>query len=106
MKAIWNVLSILWMLVAGVFGAAVLFYGLMFFSINPSPWNFPGNPPFFELLAYFGIASVLLRVPLWFLARRLAGSPRLVVSASRLSSIASFIAVLIAAAGILERQDS
>jgi hypothetical protein len=106
MKAIWNVLSILWMLVAGVFGAAVLFYGLMFFSINPSPWNFPGNPPFFELLAYFGIASVLLRVPLWFLARRLARSPRLVVSGSRLSSIASFIAVLIAAAGILERQDS
>src|SRR4051794_13123681 len=89
MKAIWYVFSTIWMLVAGVFAAAVLFYGLMFFSINPSPWNFPGDPPLFELLAYFGFASVLLSVPLWLLARRFAGTPRLVVSASRLCSIAS-----------------
>jgi hypothetical protein len=106
MKAIWYVFSTIWMLVAGVFAAAVLFYGLMFFSINPSPWNFPGDPPLFELLAYFGFTSVLLSVPLWLLARRFAGTPRLVVSASRLCSIASSLAVLIASAGILERQDS
>ena len=106
MKAIWYVLSTIWMLVAGVLGAAVLFYGLMFFSINPSPSNFPGDPPFFELLAYFGFASVLLSVPLWLLARRFATSPRLVVFGSRLCSVASLIAVFIATAGILERQDS
>src|SRR5437773_11473776 len=106
MKALWNVFSTIWMLAAGAIAAMVLFYGLLFFSINPIPWNFPGDPPLFELLAYCGIASVLLSVPLWLLARRFAGSPRLVVSASRLSSIASFIAVLIATGGILERQDS
>jgi hypothetical protein len=106
MKAVWNVFSAIWMLAAGAIAAMVLFYGLLFFSMNPRPWNFPGDPPFFELLEYCGIASVLLSIPLWLLARRIAGTPRLVLSAARMSSIASFIAVFIATAGILERQDS
>ena len=106
MKAVWNVFSTIWMLAAGVVAAMVMFYGLTFFSINPSPWNFPGDPPFFELLAYCGIASVLLSLPLWLLARRFAATPRLVVFGSKLTSIVSSIAVFIAMAGILERQDS
>lgn len=78
MKAIWTVLSTIWTLVAAVVAATSLFYGLIFFSINPSPWNFPGDPPFFELLAYCGSASVLLSVPLWLLTRRFVGTPRVV----------------------------
>ena len=106
MKAAWNVLSTIWMLVAAAIAAIIVFYGLLFFSINPTPWNFPGDPPFFELLAYFGVAPVLLSVPLWLLAHRFSGTPRLVISGSKLTSIASLIAVFIAATGILERQDS
>ena len=106
MKAVWNVFSAIWMLAAGAIAAMVLFYGLLFFSMNPRPWNFPGDPPFFELLEYCGIASVLLSIPLWLLARRIAGTPQLVLSAARMSSIASFIAVFIATAGISTRATS
>lgn len=98
--------STIWMVAAAIVAAMVLFYRLTFFSINPIPWSFPGDPPFFVLLALSGIASVFLSLQLWLLARRFAATPRLVVFGSKLSSIASLMAVFIAAGGILERQDS
>jgi hypothetical protein len=106
MKADWKVLSTIWMLAAATVAAAAASYGLISAWLNPSPWNFPGDPPLFEGLACCGIVSAWISLPLWLLARRPGATPRFVVVGSRLTSIASVIAVLIPAGGILERQDA
>lgn len=68
MKAAWTAISTAWMLVGALMIAATLFYGSLFFAINPTPWDFPGDPPLFELLAYAGVVGTFLNVPLWLLS--------------------------------------
>jgi hypothetical protein len=49
-----NVVFVAWALGAIAWVAVTAFYACVFFAINPTPWNFPGDPPLFELLIWSG----------------------------------------------------
>lgn len=93
-----------WAIFGAVCVGAILFYGGMFFMAHPTPWNFPGDPPLFDLLIYATGIALVVNVPVWLLARRLwLGRARFVSRLSRSCSIVSLVMFLAAAAGILER---
>ena len=47
-----GLLLAVWTIVGTLVTVAVMFYGGLFLAINPTPWNFPGDPPLFDLLIY------------------------------------------------------
>jgi hypothetical protein len=92
-------------MLAGAFMIGMtVFGGFLSFSIHPSPWNFPGDPPLFDLLVPAAAMGAGLNVPLWLLSRKLRGSPVSVRLISQLCSIASLTLLVVAGLGILERQ--
>ena len=101
--AIVAALTIVGVLITG----ATVFYACLFLAVNPTPWNFPGDPPLFDLLIYAGAITAMVNLPLAFLVKRLAGqSRRLLGSIPRLCAIVGVVMFVGAAAGILERQDA
>jgi hypothetical protein len=87
--------------------SVALFYGGLFFLIHPTPWNFPGDPPLFDLLIYAAGIAAVINVPVWLLVSRLsAGLRGPFASLPRLCSIASLAMFVGAAVGILERHDA
>jgi|KBSMisStandDraft_5_1062788.scaffolds.fasta_scaffold73669_3 hypothetical protein len=102
-----NVVFAAWALVGALFLGAVLLYGGFFFLAHPTPWNFPGDPPLFDLLIYAAGIAVLVNAPLWLLARWLwTGPDGLVRSVPRACAMVSLAMFLTSAAGILERHDA
>jgi hypothetical protein len=98
----------LWFGLVTLVGCLVCFLALIFLSVNPTPWNFPGDPPLFEYLLAGAAANLVLVAVLWAVLRwtpvlvAVSGSlPRLV----RRVLIYWAVIVLICVAGILERQD-
>ena len=47
----------------------VSLYLMLFLALNPTPWNFPGDPPLFELSLEGAVAGLILVGPLWLLLR-------------------------------------
>ena len=47
-------LAAAWTIVGVLITGATVFSGCLFFAIHPAPWNFPGDPPLFDLLIYAG----------------------------------------------------
>jgi len=90
-----------WTYVGVLSTAAIALYGLLFLSANPTPWNFPGDPPLFDLLIYGAAFSAIVNIPLALIVSRL-GQGR-VLSIPRLCSIAAVMMLIGSAAGILER---
>lgn len=81
-----------------------MFYGTLFFLINPTPWNFPGDPPLFDLLIYAAGIAAVSNLAAWLLVSRLrAGLGGLFASVPRLCSILSLAMFVGSAIGILER---
>jgi hypothetical protein len=94
-------------LLGAAFLAATLFYGGLFFAVNPAPWNFPGDPPLFEMLIYAAGIAAAIHIPVWLLARWFWTGPcGFVASLSRICSIVSLMMFVGAGAGILERRDA
>jgi hypothetical protein len=99
----------LWFGLVALVSCLVSFLALMFLSINPTPWNFPGDPPLFEYLLAGAVANLVLVAVLWAVLRwtpvvvadSSSGLPRLV----RQVLIYWVVIVLMCVAGILERQD-
>src|SRR5258706_6685971 len=89
-----------WALLGAVFLGATLFYGGVFFSIHPTPWNFPGDPPLFDVLIYVAGIAAAINLPVWLLAMRFWAGPRgLVASLPRICSIVSLLMFVGAGAG-------
>jgi hypothetical protein len=97
-----NVVFVAWALGATALVAATVFYASIFFAINPTPWNFPGDPPLFELLIWSGGVLALVCLPLWSLCRKFL--PRL-APVPKCGSIVSLAMIAVAILGILERHD-
>jgi hypothetical protein len=62
-----------WVLIGALFFAATVLYAGLFFSLHPTPWNFPGDPPLFDLLIYAAGIATVINVPAWLLVSRFAG---------------------------------
>jgi hypothetical protein len=98
----------LWFGLVALASCLVCFLGLIFISGNPTPWNFPGDPPLFEYLLAGAGANCLLVVPLWVVLRWTRVDA---VSGTSLPRLVRWVLgfwvaiILVCAAGILERQD-
>jgi hypothetical protein len=98
---VWTVSSLLSAGVTAFYGGlsilAVVIYG-------ERPWNFPGDPPVFDLLIIPATLAVGMSLPLWLLFHRaeVTGVLRWVTS---LAATVSLAICVLCAAGILERQD-
>lgn len=107
MNKVLGLLLATWTVVGALVTAVVAFYASLFFAINPTPWNFPGDPPLFDLLIYGAGVAALVNVPLALIVNRLRGHSRgLILSIPRLSSAAALIMLFASAGGILERHDA
>ena len=95
-----------WILIGALFLGATVFYAALFFSINPTPWNFPGDPPLFDLVIYAAGIAAVINVPAWLVVRQLAGPRVPPASLPRLCSILSLAMFATSVIGILERHDA
>jgi hypothetical protein len=101
------VLAAAWMIVGVLITGATVYSGCLFFAIHPTPWNFPGDPPLYDLLIYAGAIAAAVNLPLALLVRRYAGQSRGYLSLiPRLCAIVGVVIFVGSAAGILERQDA
>jgi len=94
-------------LIGALFVGVTVLYGTMFFIVNPTPWNFPGDPPLFERLIHAAGIAAVMNLPTWLFVSRLATRPLgLFGSLPRLCSILSIAMFAGSAGGILERHDA
>jgi hypothetical protein len=108
MRIVARALGGLWLAFSVVATLVTSFYAFLFWTINPTPWNFPGDPPLFDTLLMFAIANAVIICPLWLIAQ----FSRLAEILSPFSFGAALVAcywtvcVVICLAGIIERHDS
>src|SRR6266849_2849955 len=99
-RALGIVLAAAWTIVGVLITGSTVFYGCLFFAIHPTPWNFPGDPPLFDLLIYAGAIAAAVNLPLALFVRRLAGqSRRFLSSIPRLCAIVGVVIFVGSAAG-------
>jgi hypothetical protein len=60
-----------WAILGALVIVAVMFYGGLFLAINPTPWNFPGDPPLLDLLIYAAGIATMVNVPVAVIVGRL-----------------------------------
>jgi hypothetical protein len=101
-----GLLLAVWTIVGALVTVAIMFYGGLFLAINPTPWNFPGDPPLFDLLIYGAGIATMVNLPLAVIVGRFGQRSGLVLSIPRLCSVLAVIMFIGSAAGILERQDA
>lgn len=106
MHRVLGFLLALWAIVGALITVAVMVYGSLFLAINPTPWNFPGDPPVFDLLLYAAGIATIVNLPLAVVVARLGQRSGLVLSIPRLCSAVAVIILIGSAAGILERHDA
>jgi len=95
-----------WAIVGALITVAIMFYGGLFLAINPTPWNFPGDPPLCDLLIYAAGIATMINLPLAVIVGRLGRRTGLVLSIPRLCSAVALVMLIGSAAGILERHDA
>ena len=101
-----GLLLAVWTIVGTLVTVAVMFYGGLFLAINPTPWNFPGDPPLFDLLIYGAGTATMVNLPLAVIVSRFGQRKGLVPWIPRLSSALALVMLIGSAAGILERHDA
>lgn len=92
-----------------VLGAALAGYVLLFatFALADSPWNFPGDPPWFEVFVYAAGVATVVNAPLLVVTKRwsLGGF----ISLHKVSTVSTLLCLFVftvAGVGILERHDA
>ena len=95
-----------WAIVGALITVALMFYGGLFLAINPTPWNFPGDPPLFDLLISAAGIATMVNLPLAVIVGRRGQRRGLVLSIPRLCSAVAVVMLIGSAAGILERHDA
>jgi hypothetical protein len=107
LKSILGFVLACWVIVGALITAAVTFYATLFFTHHPTPWNFPGDPPLFDLLIFAGAIAAVVNLPVALLVGRLRGhSSTLILLIPRLCAAVAVVMLLVSAAGILERHDA
>lgn len=101
-----GLLLAVWTIGGALVTVAVMFYGGLFLAINPTPWNFPGDPPLFDLLIYSAGIATMVNLPLAVIVGRFGQRKGLVLSIPRLCSALALVMFIGSAAGILERHDA
>jgi hypothetical protein len=101
-----GLLLAVWTVVGALVTAAIMFAGGLSLKTNPTPWNFPGDPPLFDLLIYGAAIATTVNLPLAVIVGRFGQRSGLVLSIPRLCSALAVIMLIGSAAGILERQDA
>jgi hypothetical protein len=96
----------IWTIVGALVTVVIFFYGGLFLAMNLTPWNFPGDPPVFELLISGAVIVAVVNLPLAMIVGRFGQCSGLVLSTSRLCSRLAVIVLVASAAGILERHDA
>jgi len=96
----------MWALVGAAITAAIVFYGGVFVAGNPTPWNFPGDPPLFDLLVVAAAIAAAVNLPLAIVVNRFGPRRGLVLSLPRTCATLAMILFVISAAPILERHDA
>jgi hypothetical protein len=86
-------------------GVVMLSAGL-FFRLHPTPWNFPGDPPIFDLMFFAAAFAAGVNLPIAVLVARSERPRGLIVLLSHISAGMAAILFIASAAGILERHDS
>jgi hypothetical protein len=100
-----RLLLAVWTIVGTLVTVTVMFYGGLILAINPAPWNFPGDPPLFDVLIYYVGIATMVNLPLAVIVGRLQRKG-LVPSLPRLCSALALVMFIGSAAGILERHDA
>jgi hypothetical protein len=96
-----------WTVVGAFVTVAIMFAGGLFLTMNPSPWNFPGDPPLFDVLIYGAGMATMVNLPLaGIVGRRFGQRSGLILSIPSLCSALAVIMLIGSAAGILERHDA
>jgi len=83
-----------WAIVGALITVAVMFYGGLFLAINPTPWNFPGDPPLFDLLIYAAGIATMVNLPVAVIVGRLGQRSGLVLSIPRLCSAVAVVMLI------------
>jgi hypothetical protein len=60
-----DVAAQIWCALALLASGYTALLALFFFSVNPTPWNFPGDPPLFDVLVYLALLNLVLSAPLY-----------------------------------------
>jgi hypothetical protein len=105
MKTIWSGVAVFWVIIACVVTGVVLFYSVLLLAFTPTPWNFPGDPPAFELAAIMSAVALIVVLPLAALSVLLEQTPAYVPLGARACSIVCAATLAVALAGVLERHD-
>ena len=89
-----------------VLSAVITFCGGTLFLLHPTPWNFPGDPPLFDVLLYPAGMATVVNAPVWLITKRWWDRTSAVRTVSRTSVSVSLALFVVAAAGIAERHDA
>jgi len=96
----------IWALVGAAITVAIVLCGVGLFAGNATPWNFPGDPPLFDLLLVAVAIAAAVNLPLAVIVDRLRPRRSLVLSLPRTCATVAMIVFVICAAPILERHDA
>ena len=105
---LWSVILVAWAVLGILLTCVTVFYAVLGLRLNPTPWNFPGYPPLFDLLIYPTALSSLIAGSVWFLGLR-KPKPTVVRPSGSIAGTAAmcgFTVFAVCAAGILERHDA
>jgi hypothetical protein len=111
-RVLWIGLVTIWTILVTLASSVTAFYTAFvvyaIVALGDRPWNFPGDPPIFDLLIVPAALSSVLALTLWLVLRRSTKTTATRFLASGILAAAIFSAATCGAcaAGILERHDA